>query len=123
MSTASGPSIAVASPSCTNAPRGTSGSPGLALPVAQTARTNLDAARAPGGVYELGRFGVNADTLAVLAYRGGVQSVADVERQTDDTLLSIRRIGPKRLAAIRAAVKRYRSCEPGSTPAFDDPLP
>ena len=67
-----------------------------------------DAARAPGGVYDLGRFGVDADTLSVLAYRGGIRRVEDVERRTDDELLSIQRIGPKRLAAIRAAVGRYR---------------
>ena len=67
-----------------------------------------DDVRAPGGVYELGRFGVDADTLAVLAYRGGIRRVEDVERRTDGELMGIQRIGPKRLAAIRDAVKRYR---------------
>jgi hypothetical protein len=79
--------------------------PASAVPVDAT---DVDAARAPGGVYDLGRFGVDADTLAVLAYRGGIRRVEDVERSTDDELLGIQRIGPKRLAAIRAAVGRYR---------------
>ena len=82
------------------------GVPSSAVPVGSA---EGDAARAPGGVYDLGRFGVDADTLAVLAYRGGIRSVEDVERSTDDELLGIQRIGPKRLAAIRAAVRRYKS--------------
>ena len=81
------------------------GMPASAVPVEST---EDDAARAPGGVYDLGRFGVDADTLAVLAYRGGIRRVEDIERRTDNELLGIRRIGPKRLAAIRAAVGRYR---------------
>jgi hypothetical protein len=81
------------------------GVPASAIPVGSA---EGDAARAPGGVYDLGRFGVDADTLSVLAYRGGIRRVEDVERSTDDELLSIQRIGPKRLAAIRAAVGRYR---------------
>ena len=81
------------------------GVPASAVPVGSA---EDDDARAPGGVYELGRFGVDADTLAVLAYRGGIRRVEDVERSTDDELLRIQRIGPKRLAAIRAAVGRYR---------------
>ena len=81
------------------------GMPASAVPVDAT---DVDAARAPGGVYDLGRFGVDADTLAVLAYRGGVRRIEDVERSSDDDLLGIQRIGPKRLAAIRAAVERYR---------------
>ena len=82
------------------------GVPASAVPVGSA---EGDAARAPGGVYDLGRFGVDADTLSVLAYRGGIRSVEDVERSTDDELLRIQRIGPKRLAAIRAAVRRYKS--------------
>ena len=82
------------------------GMPASAVPVEST---QGDAVRAPGGVYELGRFGVDADTLAVLAHRGGIRRVEDVERSTDDELLGIQRIGPKRLAAIRAAVGRYRN--------------
>ena len=81
------------------------GMPASAVPVEST---EGDAARAPGGVYDLGQFGVDANTLAVLAYRGGIRRVEDVERSTDDELLGIRRIGPKRLAAIRAAIGRYR---------------
>ena len=77
----------------------------MAVPVEST---DGDAARAAGGVYDLARFGVDADTLAVLAYRGGIRRVEDIERSTDDDLLGIQRIGPKRLAAIRAAVERYR---------------
>jgi hypothetical protein len=45
----------------------------------------------------------------VLTYRGGIRRVDDVERSSDRELLDIRRIGPKRLAAIRAAVRRYRA--------------
>jgi hypothetical protein len=84
------------------------GVPALEVPVAATP-SGCDAVRAPGGLYELGRFGVDADTLAVLAYRGGIRRVEDVERRTDGELLGIQRIGPKRLASIRAAVRRYRS--------------
>jgi hypothetical protein len=82
------------------------GMPACAVPVGSA---DGDAARAAGGVYELARFGVDADTLAVLAYRGGIRRVKDVERSTDDELLGILRIGPKRLAAIRVAVRRYRN--------------
>ena len=81
------------------------GMPACAVPGEST---DGDAARAAGGVYELARFGVDADTLAVLAYRGGIRRVEDIERSPDDELLRIQRIGPKRLAAIRAAVRRYR---------------
>jgi hypothetical protein len=70
---------------------------------------NWDLARAPGGIYELGGFGVDADTLAVLAYHGRILRLDDLERRTDVELLSIRRIGPKRLTAIRDAVKRCRA--------------
>jgi hypothetical protein len=72
-----------------------------------------DAARAPGGVYELGRFGVDADTLAVLVYRGGIRLVVELERLPDSDVLDIRRIGPKRLGAIRAAIRRYRATHAG----------
>lgn len=84
-----------------------SGLPGLTAWTAGAAPTDLDVIRAPGGIYELGKFGVDADTLAVLAYRGAIRSVEDVQRRTDDELLAIFRIGPKRLAAIRRAVERY----------------
>ena len=81
---------------------------GMPASVVPVEATNVDGARAAGGVYELGRFGVDPDTLAVLAYRGGIRRVEDVERRSDGELLSIQRIGPKRLATIRDAVKRYR---------------
>ena len=85
-----------------------SGVAGLAVPTAGAARTDLDAIRAPGGIYEPGTFGVDADTLAVLAYREAIRSVEDVQRRTDDELLGIFRTGRKRLAAIRPAVERSR---------------
>lgn len=71
--------------------------------------TDRAAARASGGVYDLGPFGVDADTLAALVHQGAILRVEDVERCTDAELLSIHRIGPKRMTAIRTAVERYRA--------------
>jgi hypothetical protein len=85
------------------------GVPALVIPLARATPSACGAVREPGGVYELGQFGVDADTLAVLAYRGGIRRVDDIEGRTDGELLGIQRIGPKRLASIRAAVRRYRS--------------
>ena len=79
-----------------------------AAPVSE-ASSDCGSARAPGGVYDLGRFGIDAETLGALLHRGGLRCVEDVERRTDGELLAIHRIGPKRLAMIRAAVNRYRS--------------
>src|SRR4051794_37819527 len=58
------------------------GVPALAVPFSE-AVSDYDAARTPGGVYDLGRFGVDAETLAVLLHRGGLRRVEDVERRTD----------------------------------------
>jgi hypothetical protein len=85
----------------------------LVVPIAGAPHADLDTARTPGGVYELGQFGVGADTLALLAYRGGMRRIDDVDRSSDRELLEIQRIGPKRLAAIRAAIRRYRVTRPG----------
>jgi hypothetical protein len=85
------------------------GVPALAIPGEWAGAMNWDLARAPGGIYELGRFGVDADTLAVLAHHGRILPIDDVKRHTDAELLGIRRIGPKRPTAIRDAVKRCRA--------------
>jgi hypothetical protein len=79
-----------------------------AMPITRMPGKPLDGVRATGNVFELGRFGVTADVLGLLAYRAGIRRVADLERRTDDVLLGIDRIGPKRLAAIRLAVRRYK---------------
>jgi hypothetical protein len=58
------------------------------------------AAVGPGGVLELEAFG---STL----WRAGFGRIADVAAASDEDLLAIRGVGPKRLPLIRAAVERY----------------
>ena len=82
---------------------------GPGVPITGVPGKPLEGVRAPGSVFELGRFGVTADALALLASRAGIRHVADVERRTDDEPRGIDRIGPKRLAAIRFAVRQYRA--------------
>ncbi|MDX6717772.1 MAG: hypothetical protein QOJ63_26 [Solirubrobacteraceae bacterium] len=84
------------------------GLPAAGVPDDWLRPTDRAAARASGGIYDLGPFGVDADTLAALVHQGQILRVEDVERCTDAALLSIHRIGPKRLTAIRKAVGRYR---------------
>jgi hypothetical protein len=68
----------------------------------------------PDQVSILFRFGVTSDVHFALAGAGLVR-VGDVEDAIDDELLRICGIGPKRVAMIRRAIRRYR--EQASTSA------
>jgi hypothetical protein len=79
----------------------------VVIPTTWAAQSDWEIMSAPGGVHHLADFGLDSGTLAVLAYGSRLLRIEDVERRTDADLLRIRRIGPKRLRAIREAIKRY----------------
>lgn len=81
----------------------------LIIPVDWSASSCRDVIVGSGAVAELGAFGVDAQTLAALTYEAQLVEIEEIERRTDAELLRIPRIGPKRLQAIRNAIKHFRA--------------
>jgi len=71
-------------------------------------QANYDAAKADGGAGELEEYGLEWQQTIRPLVRGGFVRVDDVAEASDEELLRLPRIGPKRLADIRRAVKWYR---------------
>lgn len=84
------------------------GASGMTIPPTPSPTRHPHAPSVDGDVSELARHGVDATTLAVLIYTARLRHIEQLERQSDADLLSVHRIGPARLNAIRAALKRYR---------------
>jgi hypothetical protein len=75
---------------------------------AEARQANYDAAKADGGAGELEQYGLEWHQTIRPLVLGGFVRVDDVAEASDEELLCLPRIGPKRLADIRRAVKWYR---------------
>jgi hypothetical protein len=91
------------------------GAPTIAIPPDWISAPTWEITNAPGGLRDLCGLGVDADTLAVLTYTARLLRIEDIEQRSDAQLLQIPRIGPKRLRAIRSAIRCYREHEHSSS--------
>ncbi len=79
----------------------------LGVPAAWEPPTEHAIVSGPLGVRRLREFGVDSSAVGGLIYVARLLQIGDVEQATDEELLRIRGLGPRRLRQIRRGIERF----------------
>jgi hypothetical protein len=85
------------------------GEKALRVPTAWEPPSDHAIASGPLGTYRLRDFGVDGDAAFALVYTGNLLRVGEVEEASDEQLMRLGGIGPRRLRRIRDAVTHFNS--------------